>query len=158
LINQREVGTDTESFAAGLRSALRQDPDVILVGEMRDLETISTAITAAETGHLVLGTLHTADAVQTIDRIIDVFPPAQQQQIRIQFASVLVGVVSQRLFPTKDGTSRVAAMEILINNSAISNLIRTSKTYQIQSVLETSKLMGMQTLKHNVQTLINSGI
>lgn len=154
VINQREVGTDTENFAKGLRAALRQDPDVIMVGEMRDLETISTAITAAETGHLVLGTLHTINSVQTIDRIIDVFPPGQQQQIRTQFASVLVGIVAQRLLPTVDGMSRVAALEVLINNAAVANLMRNGKTHQILNVIETSRMKGMQTMEQAVRSLI----
>jgi len=155
VINQREIGTDTESFAKGLRAALRQDPDVIMVGEMRDLETISTAITAAETGHLVLGTLHTVNAVQTIDRVIDVFPPNQQQQIRMQFASVLVGIAAQRLLPTVDGKSRVAAVEVLINNPAVANLMRNGKTHQIVNVMETSKMLGMQTMEHAVKAYVN---
>ena len=146
LIHQREVGEDVGSFADALRSALREDPDVILVGEMRDLETISTAITAAETGHLVFSTLHTIGADKTIDRIIDVFPPNQQQQIRIQLASVLECVVSQQLLKKADGSGRVAALEILFANNAVRNLIRESKTYQISSVMQTSKRAGMQTM------------
>lgn len=157
IIDQREVGFDTQSFANGLRACLRQDPDVILVGEMRDLETVSTAITAAETGHLVLGTLHTADAPSTIDRIIDVFPPGQQQQIRVQVASVLAAIISQRLFPTKDHKGRVAAFEILIINSAVRNLIRNEKIHQIKSTMQTSKAEGMQTLEMSIKELINSG-
>lgn len=139
IIDQREVGFDTNNFANGLRASLRQDPDVILVGEMRDLETIQTAITAAETGHLVLGTLHTSSAPATINRIIDVFPPAQQDQIRIQLASVLVGIVAQRLFPTPDKSGRVSATEILVNNSAVANLIRNEKIHQILNIMQTSK-------------------
>lgn len=158
IIDQREVGTDTGSFANGLRAALRQDPDVILVGELRDLETISTAITAAETGHLVLGTLHTTDAPSTIDRIIDVFPPNQQQQIRIQLAAVLVAIVSQRLFPTVDRSSRRAATEILVNNSAIANLIRNEKIHQIPNLLQTSRAQGMHTLEMSMMDLLNKGI
>ena len=146
LIHQREVGEDVTNFANALRSALREDPDVILVGEMRDLETISTAITAAETGHLVFSTLHTIGADKTIDRIIDVFPPNQQQQIRIQLASVLECVVSQQLLKKADGSGRVAALEILFVNNAVRNLIRESKTYQISSVMQTSKRAGMQTM------------
>lgn len=154
IINQREVGIDTSSFGRGLRAALRQDPDVVLVGEMRDLETISTAITAAETGHLVFGTLHTADAPQTIDRIIDVFPPAAQQQIRIQLAAVLLGVLAQRLLPTADGTGRVAAIEILVNTPAIANLIRSEKVHQIRSIMQTSKSAGMQTMDGALRELV----
>lgn len=157
IIDQREVGFDTRSFANGLRACLRQDPDVILVGEMRDLETISTAITAAETGHLVLATLHTTDAPTTIDRIIDVFPGEQQGQVRIQLASVLEAVVSQRLFPLKDGNGRAAAFEVLINNPAVRNLIRNEKIHQIHSIMQTSRSAGMQTLKMSVQSLVNEG-
>lgn len=158
IINQREVGFDTNSFASGLRAALRQDPDIILVGEMRDLETIATAITAAETGHLVLGTLHTVGAAQTIDRIIDVFPPHQQQQIRIQLASTLQGVISQRLFPTKSKDGRVVATEIMINNPSIANLIRNEKVHQIQNVLQTSKAQGMHTLEMSILNLLERNI
>lgn len=158
IIDQREVGFDTKNFANGLRAALRQDPDVILVGEMRDLETIHTAITAAETGHLVFGTLHTSSAPSTIDRIIDVFPPAQQPQIRIQLASVLVSIISQRLFPTADRKGRRAATEILINNSAISNLIRNEKIHQIVNVLQTSRSQGMHTLETNIKELLQQGV
>jgi twitching motility protein PilT len=154
IIDQREVGFDTQNFANGLRACLRQDPDVILVGEMRDLETISTAITAAETGHLVLGTLHTTDAPATIDRIIDVFPPNQQPQVRIQLASVLTAIISQRLLPTTDKKGRCAATEILINNSAIKNLIRNEKIHQITSVMQTSKSLGMHTLEMSVKELV----
>jgi twitching motility protein PilT len=157
IIDQREVGFDTMNFANGLRAALRQDPDVILVGEMRDLETISIAITAAETGHLVLGTLHTSDAPSTIDRIIDVFPSSQQLQIRIQLASVLVGVVSQRLFPTNDGKGRRAAAEILINNAAVANLIRNEKIHQIHTVMQTSRALGMNTMEMSIRSLIEEG-
>lgn len=146
VVNQREIGSDSTSYAQALRAALREDPDVILVGEMRDLETISTAITAAETGHLVFSTLHTIGADKTIDRIIDVFPPNQQQQIRIQLASVLECVVSQQLLKKADGSGRVAALEILFANNAVRNLIRESKTYQIASVMQTSKRAGMQTM------------
>lgn len=146
LINQREVGKDTNSFAAALRDALREDPDVILVGEMRDLETISNAITAAETGHLVLATLHTNDAIQTVDRIIDVFPPHQQAQIRTQLAATLQGVVSQRLLRKSDGTGRVGAYEIMLITHAIRNLIKTGKTPQITSVMQTGRELGMRTM------------
>jgi twitching motility protein PilT len=158
IIDQREVGFDTNNFANGLRAALRQDPDVILVGEMRDLETIHTAITAAETGHLVLGTLHTASAPATIDRIIDVFPPAQQSQIRIQLASVLVAIISQRLFPTVQKTGRVAATEILINNAAVANLIRNEKIHQIVNVMQTSRAAGMHTLTTSIKELVQAGL
>ncbi|MGM7702193.1 type IV pilus twitching motility protein PilT [Pseudalkalibacillus sp. Hm43] len=157
IILQREVGLDTKGFAAGLRSALRQDPDIILVGEMRDLDTISTAITAAETGHLVLGTLHTTDAPSTIDRIIDVFPAEQQAQIRIQLASVLVSVMSQRLLPNikKDGRSLIT--ELMMNNPGISNLIRNEKIYQIKSMMQTSRAQGMYTLEMSIQEKIREG-
>lgn len=154
IIDQREIGFDTKNFVNGLRASLRQDPDVILVGEMRDLETISTAITAAETGHLVLGTLHTTSGPSTIDRIIDVFPPIQQAQIRIQLASVLKAVVSQRLFVTTDRKGRCAATEVLINNSAVANLIRNEKIYQIQNVMQTSKSVGMHTLDMSIKSLV----
>ncbi|MGV2720018.1 UNVERIFIED_CONTAM: type IV pilus twitching motility protein PilT, partial [Klebsiella pneumoniae] len=156
IVNQREIGFDTKDFASGLRAALRQDPDVILVGEMRDLETISTAITAAETGHLVLATLHTSDAPQTIDRIIDVFPGSQQPQMRTQLASVLVGIISQRLFP-KVGGGRTVATEILVNTPAVANLIRSEKVHQIKSILQTSREMGMHTLEMSIKELIASG-
>ena len=144
IVNQREIGSDTENYAKALRAALREDPDVILVGEMRDLETISTAITAAETGHLVLSTLHTIGADKTIDRIIDVFPPDQQQQVRIQLAAVLECVVSQQLLKRADGQGRVAALEVLFANNAVRNLIREGKTFQIASIIQTSKRLGMQ--------------
>ncbi|BDG36967.1 type IV pilus twitching motility protein PilT [Saccharococcus caldoxylosilyticus] len=157
IIDQREVGFDTDNFANGLRAALRQDTDVILVGEMRDLETIHTAITAAETGHLVLGTLHTANAPATIDRIIDVFPPAQQAQIRIQLASVLVAIIAQRLFPTPQKIGRVAATEILINNAAVANLIRNKKVHQIVNVMQTSRSLGMHTLAMSMKELMQAG-
>lgn len=157
IIDQREVGFDTLNYANGLRAALRQDPDVILVGEMRDLETISTAITAAETGHLVLATLHTSSAPATINRIIDVFPSAQQAQIRIQLATVLVGIISQRLFPTVDRKGRRAATEILVNNPAIANLIRNEKIHQIPSVMQTSRAQGMHTLEMSIKDLIDRG-
>jgi len=157
LIDQREVGLDTKSFERGLRAALRQDPDVILVGEMRDLETITTAITAAETGHLVFATLHTPDAPQTIDRIIDVFPPNQQAQIRVQLASVLLGVVAQRLLPSPDGRSRTVACEILVNTPAVANLIRTEKVHQIKSAIQTGKQFGMQTMEMHLRELIAAG-
>lgn len=158
IIDQREVGFDTKNFANGLRAALRQDPDVILVGEMRDLETIQTAITAAETGHLVLGTLHTSSAPATINRIIDVFPPAQQPQIRVQLASVLVGIISQRLFPTADKQGRKAATEIMVNNPAIANLIRNEKIHQIPSIMQTSRAQGMHTLESSIKDLLERGL
>lgn len=157
VVNQREVGVDTDSFANGLRASLRQDPDIILVGEMRDLETISTAITAAETGHLVFATLHTSSAPTTIDRIIDVFPPYQQGQIRIQLANVLQGIISQRLFVRKDKAGRVAATEILVSVPAVTNLIRNEKIHQIPSIMQTSRALGMHTLENSIQALISSG-
>lgn len=143
MVNQRELGLDTKSYGGALRAALRQDPDVILIGEMRDLETISTAITAAETGHLVLSTLHTMGAVSTVDRIIDVFPPDQQQQIRIQLSAVLQGVISQQLIRRVDNSGRVAAMEIMLCNAAIRNHIREGKTYQIMNSIQTGRKEGM---------------
>jgi len=158
IIDQREVGFDTKSYASGLKGALRQDPDVILVGEMRDLETMSIAMTAAETGHLVLGTLHTSSAPTTINRVIDVFPSAQQPQIRVQIASVLVGVISQRLFPTADKKGRKAATEILVNNHAIANLIRNEKIHQIQSTMQTSRAQGMHTLEMSIRELLDRGV
>ena len=139
IINQREMGSDSQNYAAALRAALREDPDVILVGEMRDLETIATAITAAETGHLVFSTLHTVGAANTIDRIVDVFPPYQQQQIRTQLADVLECVVSQQLIPRQNREGRVAAIEVMLSNSAIRNHIRESKTFQIASVMQTNR-------------------
>ncbi|MEI4769405.1 type IV pilus twitching motility protein PilT [Psychrobacillus sp. FJAT-51614] len=157
IINQREVGADTKSFANGLRAALRQDPDVILVGEMRDLETISTAITAAETGHLVMATLHTSSAPTTIDRIIDVFPPHQQGQIRIQLANVLQGIISQRLFIRKDMEGRIVATEILVQTPSVANLIRNEKVHQIQNVMQTSRALGMHTLESSIQQLVLKG-
>ncbi|WP_017726717.1 type IV pilus twitching motility protein PilT [Halalkalibacterium ligniniphilum] len=158
IVNQREVGFDTLNFANGLKGCLRQDPDIILVGEMRDFETISIALTAAETGHLVLGTLHTTDAPSTIDRIIDVFPPAQQSQIRIQLSAVLAAVISQRLFKTKDGKGRRAATEILINNAAVKNLIRNGKVHQIQNVMQTSRAAGMHTLEMSIRELLEQRV
>ncbi|WP_312470992.1 type IV pilus twitching motility protein PilT [Neobacillus sp.] len=158
IIDQREVGFDTKSYANGLKGALRQDPDVILVGEMRDLETIGIAITAAETGHLVLGTLHTSSAPATINRIIDVFPATQQPQIRVQLASVLVGVISQRLFPTADKKGRKAATEVLVNNPAIANLIRNEKIHQIPSTMQTSRAQGMHTLEMSIRDLLDRGV
>src|SRR4051794_12387564 len=147
IVNQREIGPDAISFAEALKAALRQDPDVILVGEMRDLETISTALTAAETGHLVFGTLHTQSAPSTIDRIIDVFPPAQQEQVRIMIANSLQGVVTQTLIPTADGQGRVAALEILLPDDAVRNLIHQGKVEQIYSVMQTNTKNGMQVME-----------
>lgn len=157
IVNQRELGSDTYSFADALRSALRQDPDVILVGEMRDLETISTAITAAETGHLVFSTLHTNNAAATIDRVIDVFPPHQQQQIRAQLANVIEGVISQQLLPLAGGKGRVAAFEVMTATPAIRNLIRENKTFQIPSQIQTSKRLGMQSMDDALLELYMSG-
>jgi twitching motility protein PilT len=154
IVNQREIGTDATGFAAALRAALRQDPDVILVGEMRDLETIATALTAAETGHLVFGTLHTQSAAGTIDRIIDVFPGEQQDQIRAQIAGSLQAVVTQALLPTADGQSRVAALEILVPDDAIRNLIRQAKVEQIYSYMQTGSRSGMQTLEQSLADLV----
>lgn len=158
IVNQRELGNDTFSFANALRAALRQDPDVILVGEMRDLETISTAITAAETGHLVLSTLHTIGAAKTIDRIIDVFPPHQQQQVKIQLASVVEAVISQQILPKASGDGRVAAFEIMVANSAIRNLIREGKTHQMQTVIQTGSQLGMQTMDTSLMDLYRQRI
>ena len=157
IVNQREIGMDTESYAASLRAALREDPNVILVGEMRDLETISTAITAAETGHLVFSTLHTIGAAATIDRIIDVFPPHQQPQIRLQLATLLEAIISQQLMKTADGKGRVAAFEILHANSAIRALIREGKSHQIPSVIQTSRKSGMITMDDSIFELYTAG-
>ena len=157
MVTQRELGLDSLSYSSALRAALRQDPDVILLGEMRDLETISTAITAAETGHLVFSTLHTNDAASTIDRIIDVFPPHQQQQIRIQLANVLKGVVAQQLLPKADGTGRIAAFEVMLGNHAISNLIREGKTFQIPGIMQTSKKDGMVVMDDAIVELFKEG-
>ena len=157
MVNQREVGLDTHSYSNALRAALREDPDVILVGEMRDLETISTAITAAETGHLVLSTLHTIGAASTIDRIVDVFPPHQQQQIRVQLSMVLESVISQQLIPTADKKSRVAAFEVMHSTPAIKNLIREAKSPQINSTIQTSKKLGMQTMDDAIFDLYVKG-
>jgi twitching motility protein PilT len=154
IVHQREIGNDATGFASALRAALRQDPDVILVGEMRDLETIQTALTAAETGHLVFGTLHTQSASSTIDRIIDVFPGEQQAQIRAQIAGSLQGVVTQALLPTADGQSRVAALEILMPDDAIRNLIRQAKVEQIYSYMQTGSRTGMQTLEQSLADLV----
>jgi twitching motility protein PilT len=157
LVNQRELGSDAQTFADALKAAMRQDPDVIMVGEMRDLETISTALTAAETGHLVFATLHTQDAAQTIDRVIDVFPPHQQGQVRVQLSVALQGIVTQQLLPTSDGSGRVAACEVLVPTPAIRNLIREGKTHQIYSVLQTSSSVGMQTMDASLAMLVRQG-
>jgi twitching motility protein PilT len=158
LVNQREVGEDTHSFAAALKHVLRQDPDIILVGEMRDLETISVALTAAETGHLVFATLHTQDAAQTIDRVIDVFPPHQQQQIRVQLASALQGVVCQTLVRRADGKGRAVATEVLIATPAVRNLVREGKTHQIASAMQAGSRHGMQTMDQNLANLVKAGV
>ncbi|MDP9395363.1 MAG: PilT/PilU family type 4a pilus ATPase [Actinomycetota bacterium] len=157
IVNQREVGEDTQSFQAALKHVLRQDPDIILVGEMRDLETISVALTAAETGHLVFATLHTQDAAQTVDRIIDVFPPEQQQQVRVQLAGSLQGVVCQNLCKTSDGRGRAAATEVLVATPAIRNLIREGKTHQIYSALQAGAKHGMHTMDQHLAELVRTG-
>jgi twitching motility protein PilT len=154
IVNQREIGEDATSFSEGLRAALRQDPDVILVGEMRDLETIATALTAAETGHLVFATLHTQSAPQTIDRVIDAFPAEQQGQVRVQLAATLQGVVTQNLVPTADGLGRTAALEILMPDDAVRNLIRQAKIEQVYSVMQTSSSRGMQTMEQSLADLV----
>ena len=156
IVNQREIGVDSFSYTSALRAALREDPDVIMVGEMRDLDTISTAITAAETGHLVLSTLHTTGAANTIDRIIDVFPPHQQQQIRIQLAGVLESVISQQLLPKVFG-GRVAAFEVMHTNTAIKNLIRESKTHQIDNIIQTNRKLGMMMMDDAIMELYMRG-
>ena len=157
IIHQREVGRDVPSFAAALRSALREDPDVILVGEMRDYETISAAVTAAETGHLVMSTLHTIGAAQTIDRIIDVCPAGAQNQIRSQLASVLRGVITQQLLPLSTGQGRCAATEILVGTDAVANLIREDKCYQVGTVMQSGAAMGMHTLNGDLSRLVMTG-
>ncbi len=157
IVNQRELGTDTHTFAAALKHVLRQDPDVILVGELRDLETIQVALTAAETGHLVFGTLHTQDAPQTVDRMIDVFPPHQQEQIRVMLGGALQGVVCQQLLKTTDGTGRVAACEVMVATSAIKNLIREGKTHQMYSSLQAGKQYGMVTMDQSLAALVQRG-
>ena len=157
LVNQREVGTQTHTFAAALRSALREDPDVILVGELRDLETISLALTAAETGHLVFATVHTSSAAKTVDRLVDVFPPAQQNQIRMMVSESLLGVCTQMLL-TKVGGGRAAALEILIGTPAVRNLIREGKTHQIPSAMQVGGKVGMQTMEAAVMDLISRGV
>ena len=157
IINQRELGGDAQSFAMALKAALRQDPDVILVGEMRDMETIGTALTAAETGHLVFATLHTQDAPQTVDRIIDVFPPAQQGQVRAQLAIGLQGIVTQTLVPTADGAGRTVAAEVLVPTPGVRNLIREGKTHQIYSLIQTGAAHGMQTMDTSLAGLVRAG-
>jgi twitching motility protein PilT len=157
IVNQREIGSDAVDFASALRAALREDPDVILVGEMRDLETISTALTAAETGHLVFATLHTQSTSQTVDRIIDVFPPHQQQQVRMQLSIALQGIITQQLLPTADGSGRVLACEVLVPTPAIRNLIREGKTHQIYSAIQTSGSIGMQTMDAHLAQLVRMG-
>jgi twitching motility protein PilT len=157
IVNQRELGSDAPSFGHALKAALRQDPDVILVGEMRDLETIGTAITAAETGHLVFATLHTQDTPQTLDRIIDVFPPGQQGQIRAQLSVALQGIMTQMLLPTADGAGRCVAAEVLVPTPAVRNLIRESKSHQIYSVLQTGGAHGMQTMDASLAQLVRAG-
>jgi twitching motility protein PilT len=157
LVNQREIGADADDFSLALKSALREDPDVILVGEMRDLETMSTALTAAETGHLVFATLHTQSTAQTVDRIIDVFPSAQQKQVRMQLSIALQGIVTQQLLPTSDGTGRVVATEVLVPTPAVRNLIREGKTHQIYSALQTSGAQGMQTMDAHLAQLVRMG-
>jgi len=158
IVNQREIGPDAISFAEALRGALRQDPDVILLGEMRDLETITTALTAAETGHLVFATLHTQDAPSTVDRLIDVFPGAQQEQVRVQIAATLQGVVTQTLLPRADGSGRIPAVEILFPDDAVRNLIRQGKVEQIYSIMQTGTQRGMQTLEQALADFVLRGL
>ena len=157
IVNQRELGSDAQSFGLALKAALRQDPDVILVGEMRDLDTIATALTAAETGHLVFATLHTQDTAQTVDRIVDVFPPEQQHQVRVQLSVALQGIVTQQLLPTADGKGRVVACEVLVPTPAVRNLIREGKTHQIYSALQTGGSHGMQTMDAALADLVRQG-
>ena len=157
MVNQREIGLDSENYANALRAALREDPDVILVGEMRDSETISVAITAAETGHLVLSTLHTIGAASTVDRVIDVFPPHQQQQIRVQLSNVLEAVISQQLIPTSDGRGRCAAFEVMHANHAVRNLIREGKSHQLMSIIQTNRKIGMITMDDAILQLYYDG-
>lgn len=157
-VNQREVGTHTESFAAALRGALREDPDVIMVGEMRDLETISLAITAAETGHLVLGTLHTGNSARTLDRVLDVFPADQRDQIRVMVSESLRGIVSQQLIPRLDGNGRVMALELLVNNPAVSATIRDGKTFMLGGIMQTGKNIGMITMDDSLRNLYSQGL
>ncbi len=157
IVNQREIGADAPNFSMALKAALRQDPDVILVGEMRDIETISTALTAAETGHLVFATLHTQSTSQTVDRIIDVFPAEQQHQVRMQLSIALQGIITQQLLPTVDGAGRVCACEVLVPSPAIRNLIREGKTHQIYSAIQTSGASGMQTMDAHLAQLVRQG-
>jgi twitching motility protein PilT len=158
IIKQREVDSDTKSFSAALRHVLRQDPDVICIGEMRDLETISTALTAAETGHLVFSTLHTPDVIQTVDRIIDVFSPHQQQQVRIQLANTLEGIVSQQLISVPGGRGRVVSVEILVSNIAVKKIVRSSKTEQLVTLMQTSFDQGMITMDKSLKNLYQQGL
>src|SRR5215210_8495025 len=158
IVNQREIGGDAQSFSLGLKAALREDPDVILVGEMRDLDTISTALTAAETGHLVFATLHTQDCAQTVDRIIDVFPPSQQDQVRVQLSVALQGIATQQLLPTADGKGRVLAAEVLVPTPAVRNLIREGKTHQIYSAIQTGASFGMQTMDTALAELVRRNV
>ena len=158
VIKQREIGLDTKSFAIALREALRQDPDIIVVGEMRDLETISTALTAAETGHLVLATIHTPDVVQTVDRIIDVFPPHQQNQVRLQFANTIQGMIAQQLLPVTEKKGRVAATEILIANMGIRKILRTAKNEQLTTAIQTGHELGMITMDKSLKQLYHKGL
>jgi len=158
MVTQREIGIDTQSYSNALRAALREDPDVILVGEMRDLETISTAVTAAETGHLVFSTLHTNSASATVDRIIDVFPPYQQQQIRVQLASVIEAIISQQLLPRAAGRGRVGAFQVMLAKAAIRNLIRESKAFMIPTVIQTNKKDGMRTMDDAILELFQKGV
>ena len=158
VISQRELGSDTDSFASALKHALRHNPDVIIVGEMRDLETMATAIAAAETGHLVLGTLHTIDASQTVDRLIDMFPPAQQGQVKMQLSQLLEAVICQTLVPRADGHGRVGAFEIMLGNTAVRNLIREGKTHEINGQMVLNRGTGMQTLDQHLATLVHQGV
>lgn len=157
-VNQREIHTHTDSFAAALRAALREDPDIIMVGEMRDLETISLAITAAETGHLVLATLHTGSAARTLDRVLDVFPTEQREQIRIMVGESLRGIISQQLVPKKDGTGRALALELLVNTAAVSATIRDGKTFMLPGIMQTGKNVGMKLMDDSLMDLFNDGI
>jgi twitching motility protein PilT len=158
VVNQRQVGDDTRSFSTALRQVLRQDPDVILIGELRDLETMSTALTAAETGHLVLASLHTQDAAQTVDRVIDVFPPGQQAQVRSQLATTLQGVVAQQLLPRADGRGRAVACEVLVATPAVRALVREGKAHQLTSVIQTGSQFGMQTMDQSLAALVRDGV
>ena len=157
-VTQREVHTHTKSFGAALRGALREDPDVIMVGEMRDLETISLAITASETGHLVLGTLHTGNAARTLDRVLDVFPVDQREQIRVMVSESLRGIVSQQLIPRKDGRGRALALEILTNTPAVGNLIREAKTFMLPGIMQTGKKQGMKLMDDSLMELYDAGV